>query len=118
MELLITSLITFLILPYLFYVWLFGIVLSKKLYEKEIKAVKGLLREFQKLSSEQRMEIDLKRDKEEPKKSTWLDSPSPRLENEKRKEELKEPILEISSKGKWEDQKDQEIKPSIPAIIG
>ena len=115
MELLIIILIAFLIFPYALYGWLFGLALAKKLYDKEFKEGKNILEEYSKLSSEQRMDFDLKRKKEQPYKTEWLDNPSPQQENEKHKAAVKEPILETSPAGKWEDQKDQET--SKPAII-
>ena len=113
MELLIIILIAFLIFPYALYGWLFGLALAKKLYDKEFKEGKNILEEYSKLSSEQRMEFDLKR--KVAKKTEWLDNPSPQQENEEHKAAVKEPILETSPAGKWEDQKDQET--SKPAII-
>lgn len=115
MELFIILIIG-LTLPYLLYGWLYGASLVKRLYEKEFKSERGLLQEYQKLSSEERMEFDLKRKEEKPKKSEWISPLSPTEVNISHKAAVKEGILETSPAGKWEDQKDQES--SKPAIVG
>ena len=112
MELLIVILII-LISPFLLYGFLYGLVLVKRLIEKELKAERGLLEAYGKLSSEQRMELDLKR--KETEKTGWLTSPSPRQENAERVEVLKEGLIDHPQGGEWETPKDQE--PSKPAVV-
>jgi hypothetical protein len=116
----ITILIIALILylaPYLMYGWLFGATLVKKLLEKEWRKEKGLLSAYERLSSEDRMELDLKRTKisvkDEPLKneSAWLGAPTPRQENVERNEKVfKEGLIETPPEGKWETPQDIEPK--------
>lgn len=115
--------------PYILYGWLFGFTLVKKLIEKEWRKQKGLLSAYERLSSEDRMNLDLQRVKTEPQKevkikeSAWLGSPTPREEIVMKNEQvLKEGLLEHPQEGKWETPKEAEktvlSKEDILARVG
>lgn len=67
--------ILFLASPFLVYGWIYGCTLIKKLLLKEwIPSPKDILNEYSRLSSEQRMELDI--NKIEKGTTQWIGSPA------------------------------------------
>lgn len=118
MELLII-IVGILLAPYLMLAWLYSLTKVKQLYDKEWKEHKGLLGEFERLSPEERMNLDLKRISTKPKEEIkenldrpgWLGNPTPRQENLDRNETVyKEGLVTTPGEGKWETPADVEPK--------
>lgn len=119
-EIVIATVIGLLLGPYLMYGWLYGLTLVKKLYDKEWKEKKGLLGAYERLTPEERMNLDLQRTrtqppKEEPAKqdTAWLGNPTPREENIERNEKVyKEGLVTTPAEGRWETP--QDVEPTKP----
>ena len=87
MEPVIVIIVSILALPYLAYGWLYGLSLLKNLFENEWRKQKGLLRAYENLTPEQRMEGELKRIVLDEGKGKWLEQPTPK-EAEKFEQEV------------------------------
>ena len=75
MESILIYLLSFLTLPFLVYGWIYGCTLIKNLLKTEwLSSPKDILNEYSKLSSEQRMELNL--EKIAQGTTQWIGSPA------------------------------------------
>lgn len=80
--------VSLLFVPYLMYGWLYGLTMFKRLWDREWKEAKGLIGAYEKLTPEQRMDLEIHRDPTTPtqqqpksdKTTQWLGSPTPQAE--------------------------------------
>lgn len=86
--------------PYLIFVWLFGLTLAKRLFDKEWKTAKGLLGTYEKLTPEERMGLEVK---EISKKTQWVTAPTAKEEERiKNETAFKEGLVDNPPVGGWE----------------
>jgi len=79
-----------LFLPYILFVWLYGVTLIKKLYEKEWikqKGIKESVVKWEQLTPEERMEIS-RQEISDSEWTKWLGSPTPQDEQRMRDEKV------------------------------
>ena len=89
-----------LVFPYVLFFWVYGFIRVKQLISKELTKAKSLLVSYERLSAEDRMELDRKIiEKKAPVgKTEWVTSPTPRQEAAARIDVLpKEGILPVTT---------------------
>ncbi len=101
----ISFLVSLLILPYVFFIWVYGIILVKRIIEKEWRKPHDVLKAYEHLTPDQRMQMNLHPLVE---KSAWLDSPSPEEALLKRQQVEKQERLR---QGTWES-----ASPEVPPL--
>ncbi len=121
MEYVLIIIAGLLIAPYLMYGWLFGLTLIKRLYDKEWKETKGLIGAYEKLTPEQRMDLEIHRDQpttptqQQPKsdKTTqWLGSPTPQAELKSQNEQaFREGLVHKTPVTGWESNEEANRAP-------
>ena len=122
MEIILIIVSSLLVAPYLLYGWLFGLTLVKRLYDRDWKKAKGLLSGYERLTPEQRMNLEIHRDEpttptqQQPKDNNntqWLGSPTPQAEiREQNKAVFEEGVKHIIPESKWESHEEASKSPN------
>lgn len=100
----IAVIIGLLMLPYILFVWVYGVILIKHLIEKELRKPHDILKVYESLTPDQRMATQVKSMVE----TAWLDSPSPEEAEVKRHQVEKQERLR---QGTWEN-----ASPEVPPL--
>lgn len=97
--------ISILLFPYVLFAWMYGFICIKRLCEKEWRKPHDVLKAYEHLTPDQRMQMNLQTVVE---KSAWLDSPNPEEAQLKRQQVEKQERLR---QGTWES-----ASPEVPPL--
>jgi len=110
--------------PFLGFGWLYGATLIKRLLEKEWVKGKGLLSGYERLSPEERMNLETKRivgvvsERAKEDKTAWLNTPTPKEADMRAVEAGMRAGLHVEEtpRGKWEEEKVPTPPPPVSTL--